>query len=303
MSINERHVTCDVDSRNAQRDDNRKRSSHCRHEYKYCYSYSRIITHTRNQTTMPPIPIYADAPISAPKADGVTPQTAPPPTRTSDLPATTTSTNTSSYPAAQPGAAAGPAPTGSVSRQAPPPPTGTISTSQHDGPPPPQPGAVPMPFAQSNGYNPNSPAAPRAQPMPHQINIPPPTTSALPTHSTAAASPASPTRRPVTLPMGPVSPTMHSRPQSISSHPPGYQQNPYAAEMTSAQRASLEAAEAAERGRKSGRNSISEWIAGEDDGFGSPSTGSTATAWFKGVASQASQWANKANEMASKKLG
>jgi len=253
---------------------------------------------------MPPIPIYADAPISAAKADGVTPQTAPPPTRTTDLPATTTSATTSSYPAAQPGAAAGPAPTGSVSRQAPPPPTSTISTNlQNDGPPPPQPGAVPTPFAHSNGYNPNSPAAPRAQPMPHQINIPPPTTSALPTHSTVAASPASPTRRPVTLPMGPVSPTMHSRPQSISSHPPGYQQNPYAAEMTSAQRASLEAAEAAERGRRSGRNSISEWIAGEDDGFGSPSTGSTATAWIKGVASQASQWANKANEMASKKLG
>ncbi|CAD0106337.1 unnamed protein product [Aureobasidium uvarum] len=190
---------------------------------------------------MPPIPIYADAPISAAaKADGPTPQTAPPPTRTTDLPATTTSTTNNSYPAAQPGAAAGPAPTGSVSRP-PPPPTSTISTSlQHDGPPPPQPGAVPMPFSsstRSNAYDPTS-----------------------------------------------------------------YQQNPYAAEMTSAQRASLEAAEAAERGRKSGRNSISEWITGEDDGFGSPTTG-TAKAWFKGVASQVGDMATKANEFASKKLG
>jgi hypothetical protein len=252
---------------------------------------------------MPPIPIYADAPITAAKADGVTPQTAPPPTRTTDLPATTTASN-NSYPAAQPGAAAGPAPTGSASRPyAPAPaPTSTLSTSlQTDGPPPPQPGAAPVPYTHSNGYNPNSPAAPRAQPLPHQLNIPPPTTSALPTHSTTTAtSPTSPSRRlPTTLPMGPV----HSRPQSISTHPPGYQQNPYAAEMTSAQRASLEAAEAAEKGRKSGRNSISEWIAGEDDGFGSPAAGGTATAWIKGVASQASQWANKANEMASKKLG
>lgn len=254
---------------------------------------------------MPPIPIYADAPISAAaKADGITPQTVPTPTRTTNLPATTTSTTNSSYPAAQPGAAAGPAPTGSVSR----PPTSTISTSfQNDGPPPPQPGAVPMPsstLGRSNGYDSNSPAAPRAQPMPQQLNIPPPTTTGLATHSTAAASPTSPTRRPVTLPMGPVSPTMHSRPQSISSHPPGYQQNPYAAEMTSAQRASLEASEAAERGRRSGRNSISDWIGGEDDGFGSPAT-TTAKAWdaVTGYASKVGQWAGKANEFASKKLG
>merc|ERR1712080_690686 len=145
-------------------------------------------------------------------------------------------------------------------------------------------------LGRSNGYDSNSPAAPRAQPMPQQLNIPPPTTTGLATHSTAAASPTSPTRRPVTLPMGPVSPTMHSRLQSISSHPPGYQQNPYAAEMTSAQRASLEAAEAAERGRRSGRNSISEWIAGEDDGFGSPTT-STAKAWdaVTGYASKVGQ--------------
>ncbi|KAI4722129.1 hypothetical protein E4T48_01517 [Aureobasidium sp. EXF-10727] len=256
---------------------------------------------------MPPIPIYADAPISAAaKADGPT-QTAPPPTRTTDLPATTTSTTNNSYPAAQPGAVAGPAPTGSVSRPPPPPPTSTISTSlQHEGPPPPQPGAVPMPpssSTRSNAYDPTSPAAPRAQPMPHQLNIPPPTTSHLATHTTTStASPTSPTRRQTTLPMGPVSPTLHSRPQSISSHPPGYQQNPYAAEMTSAQRASLEAAEAAERGRKSGRNSISEWITGEDDGFGSPGAG-TAKAWFKGVASSVGDMATKANEFASKKLG
>ncbi|KAG9946939.1 hypothetical protein KCU85_g6145, partial [Aureobasidium melanogenum] len=258
---------------------------------------------------MPPIPIYADAPISAAaKADGITPQTAPTPTRTTDLPATTTTTSNSSYPAAQPGAAAGPAPTGSVSRPPPPPPTSTIPTNhQSDGPPPPQPGAVPMPsstYTQSNGYDSNSPAAPRAQPMPHQLNIPPPPTSSSATHSTATAvSPTSPTRRPVTLPMGPVSPTMHSRPQSISSHPPGYQQNPYAAEMTSAQRASLEASEQAERGRRSGRNSVSEWINGEGDNFGSPTTGSSVYDTVSGYASKLGQWAGKANEFASKKLG
>lgn len=272
------------------------------------YNCIRIITisHSQQSNIMPPIPIYADAPISAAKADGITPQTAPPPTRTTEVPATTTSTaSTNSYPAAQPGASAGPAPTGSISRPQPPPPGRTVPTSiQTDGPPPPQPGAVPTPsLTHTNGYNPNSPAPPRAQPMPQmpsQLNIPPPMTSNLASHSTVAASPTSPTRRPVTLPMGPV----HSRPASISTHPPGYQQNPYAAEMTSAQRASLEAAEAAERGRRSGRNSISEWIAGEDDGFGSPSTGS-AKAWdaVKGFATQAGTWAGKANEFASKKLG
>lgn len=259
---------------------------------------------------MPPIPIYADAPIAgAVKADGITPQTAPPPTKTSEEPTTTTSSsangNVSSYPAAQPGAAAVPAPTGSVSKPpqpVAPPPTRTIPSNIETGPPPPQPGAVPQlssPTA-ANGYNPGNPASPRALPLPHQLNIPPPPTSNQPT---STASPTSPTHRPVTLPMGTVSPT-RARPQSISSHPPGYVQNPYAAEMTSAQRASLEAAEAADRGRISGRNSISEWIAGEGDGFGSPTTG-TSRAWdaVKGFANQAGEWAGKANDYATKKFG
>lgn len=74
--------------------------------------------------------------------------------------------------------------------------------------------------------------------------------------------------------------------------------------MTSAQRASLEAAEAAERGRRSGRNSISDWIGGEDDGFGGPATGtSKVMGAVTGFASQMGQWAGKANEFASKKLG
>ncbi|CAD0081991.1 unnamed protein product [Aureobasidium vineae] len=254
---------------------------------------------------MPPIPIYADAPISAAaKADGPTPQTAPlqPGQPTCQRLRLLQPTIATQLPNPAPQLVPHPPAACRDRLHHLPAPSLRVSSMMAHHPPARSCTHAPSPSTRSNAYDPTSPAAPRAQPMPHQLNIPPPTTSGLPTHTTAAASPTSPTRRPVTLPMGPVSPTMHSRPQSISTHPPGYQQNPYAAEMTSAQRASLEAAEAAERGRKSGRNSISEWITGEDDGFGRPTTG-TAKAWFKGVASQVGDMATKANEFASKKLG
>ncbi|TKA74809.1 hypothetical protein B0A49_02600 [Cryomyces minteri] len=204
---------------------------------------------------MPPIPVYSDAPIIAAKPDGITPQTAAPNT---------------SYPAAAPGAAAVPAPTGVATPSLPqpsarpPPPTPTRTQPSLDGPPPPQPGAVPLPPSTSSAfYVPSasspSPLPPPPQPsdipsasvahappttMPPQFGLPPPTPASLPTHSTTTGTGATASsQHPTTLNLGPVPLPPAAQPTSTSlNHPPGYQQNPYAADGTSAQRASLEAA-------------------------------------------------------------
>jgi len=238
---------------------------------------------------MPPIPIYTDAPITAAaKADGVTPQTAPPPTRTTqEQPVTTTSTtSTNAYPPARPGAAAVPGPTPSIPRPQPPPTTTT--TSATNGPPPPQPGAVPMAPHPSN--NPTAhPAAPStSMPLPPQLSIPTPNTNAAPTSSTATAVP------PRQLPA--------AHRLSLSTHPPGYQQDQYASELSAAQRASLEASEARDRPQ---RNSISGILGGDDgDGFGNPSSPS-GRAWgaVKGALGSAGQGLAKWEEGVWKKFG
>ncbi|KUJ21013.1 uncharacterized protein LY89DRAFT_681644 [Mollisia scopiformis] len=197
------------------------------------------------------IPVYTQAPINAAKASGTTPQTTAPPSQTASGPnqASTTTAATSSYPPAQPGAAPFPAPTAAAQqRYAPVQPTPTTK-DEADLPAPPQPGAVPTPLGTSSippppkageTYKPPqqtaAPTQPLAQPYPSQMSIPPLTGTygAQPPHSSTATT---------TTPSG-------SYPASIPEvgarrsleHPPGYQQNVYASEMTSDQRRAQEAA-------------------------------------------------------------
>ncbi|KFY46720.1 hypothetical protein V495_02293 [Pseudogymnoascus sp. VKM F-4514 (FW-929)] len=98
------------------------------------------------------IPVYTQSPITAAKADGVTPQTAGPETSTkssapASKPATTTAVPSTTSPyAPQPGQPAVPAPTGSLGPSTGPAnnytPSPTTKTADQ-GPPAPQPGAVP----------------------------------------------------------------------------------------------------------------------------------------------------------------
>lgn len=238
---------------------------------------------------MPPIPIYTDAPITAAKADGITPRTAYIPTPTSNTSDQTVASG--GYPAAKPGAPAVPAPTGSVT--APPrlSPTRTAQASlPQDNPPPPQPGATPVAPTTSR-YSPTTGAAapappqplpgssamPMPMPMPPQLSIPPPPTNLAPTHSTSHASPTSPMKPQTTIPLGavppppssqyaaPAAPGMSLSPRHSVEHPHGYVQNPYAAELSAAQRASLEAQENAERRHRS-RGSITSLLGVGDSG-------------------------------------
>jgi len=134
---------------------------------------------------MPPVPVYTESPITATKASGVTPQTA-----TSndgldaDNPTPTSSTQAPRYvPAGQP--------------------TST-RTAPEDGPPAPQPGAVP--------YLPTA-----TQGTPSRTNYQPPEPTAAPQY------PAQPPQ------MGVPAPSMtygqRGTATATASHPPGYQQN------------------------------------------------------------------------------
>lgn len=214
---------------------------------------------------MPPIPVHIDDPITPAKAQAATPQTADVPTpTTNDATTTQPANNTSPYPSARPGVAAVAAPTASLPRPQPAPTRTTQRTpEQYNGPPPPQPGAVPVPQSQQAPMTtPSSlPPPPRAgeapQPitMPAQMQIPPPGSNYAPTHSTAGAVPPPSTAYqpsgPTTLNLGPIArqppPQTSQYSSAAETHPPGYQQDPYAAELSSAQRASLEHLESEER--------------------------------------------------------
>ncbi|KIW06398.1 uncharacterized protein PV09_02851 [Verruconis gallopava] len=160
---------------------------------------------------MPPIKIYADAPLHP---EGVTPKTAepeeasgPPPTKTTNQPPT----NLSDPPAPQTGA-----------RPQVPAPTRVAGGSF--GPSPPQPGAVPQPtITATYTTTTTSQLSP-----PSQMNIPAPSTNQAPTHS-SYVPPASQYETGTTL--EPPSSNLHGRRASLE-HPPGYQQNPYAADGT-----------------------------------------------------------------------
>ncbi|KAI7166590.1 hypothetical protein D0869_00476 [Hortaea werneckii] len=216
---------------------------------------------------MPPVQLHLDDPVAPQHSQGVTPQTAAadPASATgpANNPATTTSAAAPAYPPAQPGQAAVPAPTPYAPPASQPAPTRTSQPPQNGSPPPPQPGAVPVPSSSlppppKAGESPTATAKPQGTAFTgvlNQMHIPPPPqTNLAPTHSTTVAAPAagyvppSGSGGPTTLNLGPVPPA--AAPSSAvaqdgpgrrsSEHPPGYQQNVYAQEMTPAQRASLE---------------------------------------------------------------
>lgn len=189
------------------------------------------------------IPVYTQAPINAAKASGTSPQTTAPSSQTTSGPSTTTAVPTSSYPPAQPGAAAFPAPTATAQRYAPVQPTPTTKADADS--PAPQPGAVPTPLGKSSlppppkageTYHPQQTAAPtQQQPYPPQMSIPPPTNAyGQPPHASTATTNAPLGSYPASIP------EVGGR-RSLE-HPPGYQQNVYASEMTSDQRRAQEAA-------------------------------------------------------------
>lgn len=185
--------------------------------------------------TMSGIPVYTQSPINAAMADGTGPRTAAavPTQGTQSGPNTNTATttaipsSTSSYPAARPGAPAMPAPTSAAQRYAPMQPTLTTRLEEQ-GPPPPQPGAVPTPLNSKS----NLPPPPKAgekfippqtampQPYPPQMNIPPPTNTYRgqpPSSSTSTTTTSSPPY-PTALPSD-----NYDAPRRSLKHPPGGQ--------------------------------------------------------------------------------
>ncbi|OCK95140.1 uncharacterized protein K441DRAFT_686866 [Cenococcum geophilum 1.58] len=167
---------------------------------------------------IPPIPIHSNDPITpnapsdttAAKPAGITPQTANPlPTRTTpaSIPATTT-TDPSAPPAPQPGAR--PSPPTAIAA-----PTGTRDDSTPAPPAPaPAPGARPSTVTATH-------TTMETRALPAQLSIPPPVGSAAPGRSTT----------PSLCETG----AAHS-----VAHPPGYAQDPYAADGSAAVRRSLE---------------------------------------------------------------
>lgn len=97
------------------------------------------------------------------------------------------------------------------------------------------PSGIPPPPKAGEKYHP-----PPTTTMPPQMAIPPPQQNYAPVHGTVAAVPQNTsTPGPTTLNLGPVYGQQGGVPPP-ASHPPGYQQNVFAQEMSSAQRASLE---------------------------------------------------------------
>ncbi|CAG8955187.1 hypothetical protein HYFRA_00007203 [Hymenoscyphus fraxineus] len=217
------------------------------------------------------IPVYTSSPISAAKKpSGVTPQTTALPSQaqnpsedpftvpTQPHPNSTLTSaskaSSSSYSLAKPGIAAFPAPTFSATqRYAPLQPTPTTQ-GESSGPPPPQPGAFPTPVKKSIPPPPKAgesyqaqqtPAPPQTasmpQPYPPQMSIPPPTApfgGQQPRSSTSTTQNAS-SSYPVQL-----SSSGDGASRRSLEHPPGYQQNVYASDLTSEQRRAMEAANA-----------------------------------------------------------
>lgn len=232
----------------------------------------------------------------------------------------------------------------------------------HDNPPAPQPGAVPVPsqhdrqgsqqVAASQHSLPHPSAAaiqqenqtypPAITQVPAQASMPPPLTTNTPTRSTQPiTSPSSSSTKPypISLPQpspfefdgqqhhqGPADQATtgsalsqahhHVRTHSLE-HPPGYQQNPYASDMTAEQRAALRANEERERqnnpnvlaglpipglgnGGNSGTRRASEFVEqGADGGGGGLVSGIAGGEASSEVWDSVKEWAGKAGKRVS----
>ena len=239
--------------------------------------------------------MHTQEPISPAKASGVSLQTADRPVGNVSQTASTTTTAFYGYPSAKPGAAV-------------PTPTATLKSTY--GPPAPQPGTAPAPAASTTIAKPSLPPPPKAgeKPMPLEYYAPvhptpttvppyPPQMAQSPLGSYPSGVPPGSTTffaeplfphpaAPITLPAA----SAGSPARASLEHPPGYIQNPYASDMTPAQR--LAAAQQ------------------ENDSNTSPSLGFTdnakSNAGFveeESAWSMASKWAKKKGEQASELHG
>nr|POE64811.1 hypothetical protein CFP56_79440 [Quercus suber] len=246
---------------------------------------------------MPPIPVHIDAPITAQKANAITPQTEnSAPSVSTGGAAVTTSPSTYTNRAAQPGQAVGPVTTPAVPHPRLEPTRTSGDSAQQDlGPPAPQPGAVPvLTEAPRETILPPPPRPGQQTPFPApptQLQTSPPYQNLAPTHSTStnAAQQLPSGMRPTTLNMGPVS-------SPIASGPPGYQQNAYAQDLSSAQRASLDHQEQRESLARGGlANTLGlggRDNRGETDGFQESGAAATAGDMWNSVKG----WASVAGE-------
>ncbi|KAF2212414.1 hypothetical protein CERZMDRAFT_97687 [Cercospora zeae-maydis SCOH1-5] len=257
---------------------------------------------------MPPVPVHIDAPITPQKPANAVLEAS-----------TTQQQQPPSYLPAQPGAPAIPAPTGAVhtpNRYQPPQPTRTTDSTSNVGPPPPQPGAVPLPPSQQQSAPvANIPPPPKAgeaakflehhqqqqQPSPAVTTMPPqmamslPEQNYAPTHTTNTQTPkraGGGNSAPTTLNFGAVTPIAGGI--APASHPPGYQQDTMAQEMSSAARAKLDA----EEHRKGSFTGVGGVLGG---GAGNMSAGGAGdgSMWdtVKGYANSLSQSAIEAEKM------
>ena len=242
------------------------------------------------------IQVHTQEPISPAKASGVSPQTVDKPVGSISQTASTTRAASHDYPPAKPGAAV---------------PIPTATSKSMYSPPAPKPGATPVPPPPTTTAKPNLPPPPKAgeKPMPPEYYAPVQSTpTTLQPYPPQMAQP--PLRSyPNGIPPGSTTSTSEpSFPLSAAStdlaaasagsptrasleHPPGYVQNPYASDMTPAQRLA-----APQR---------------ENDSETSPSLGFTDNA--KGIHagvgeeesvwSMATKWAKKKGEQASELHG
>ncbi|KAI0448073.1 hypothetical protein F4803DRAFT_545594 [Xylaria telfairii] len=203
---------------------------------------------------MAPIPVYANSPITAAKADGITPKTAsssdtPCKADKASLPSPTSAHTPSTYVAARPGAAPSlPAPSGPARAQhySPMQPTPTTSIA-NASPAPPQPGSVPIsslpppPKAGERYQPPTQTAAPPAATIryPHQMAIPAPTVPQPSQQRGTSTTPmASSSPYGVQMPFTTIG--IGGRNAQSFSHPAGYQQNANASQLDQHQRSAMQ---------------------------------------------------------------
>lgn len=231
---------------------------------------------------MPPIPIYSQSPINAAKPDGETPQTAAGqagagPEKAPIITAAPDLRQQAAYPPAQPVAGPPPpAPTGASTSQyspyVPAQPTTTTRSLDSQGPPPPQPGAVPTPYnpkatstlppppkAGETYHPPQQTQAPTPTvPYPAQMTVPPPT---LP-YAQRGTSSATPGYSPqASNPLG----TAGSAGGSNLAHPPGYHQDVNAADYGSHQRPMYQGQESSSAREFGGGGGAATGAPAEDD--------------------------------------
>ena len=189
-----------------------------------------ILTDTpsvNNPSNMPPIRLFKDAPLhpqgtSQPSEDSQpeTQEHLPPPTRTTN-PASFNAPEPTGPPAPQPGPRSVPAATSN-------------NTPSSLSPPAPQPSPPPASSSPTSVTATHTITETIQTGPPSQFAMPPPSSNRAPTRSTTSAT------NPLMPRTDPPLPQTSPAEQHSIEHPPGYMQNPYAADATAAQRAGWE---------------------------------------------------------------